>query len=210
MNRPDLEILRKYLIDRGLTQSAMADALGVSQAYIAQLLTGKKGFGRKTAEKFYNLFGINPSWLLTGDGQMITREVQNDVESLPLIPIDAMAGYLTGTSNAYMEYDCERFVVPVFRGADFLIRVQGDSMEPKYFSGDIIACQRVPLDRLWFQWGKTYVLDTVQGALIKRMEPSDHDGCVCIHSENPKYKPFDLPTDEINGVALVKGVIRVE
>ena len=83
-------------------------------------------------------------------------------------------------------------------------------MTPKFESGDIVACKRVPLDRLWFQWGKVYVIDTDQGALIKRMEPSEQEGCVSIHSENKKYKPFDLPTEEIYGVALVVGVIRVE
>jgi phage repressor protein C with HTH and peptisase S24 domain len=109
-----------------------------------------------------------------------------------------------------MDYECERFVVPIFRGAEFLIRVQGDSMMPRYMPGDIVACKRVPLDKLWFQWGKTYIVDTRQGALIKRLEPSSADGCVSIHSENEAYKPFDLPTDEINGVALVVGLIRVE
>jgi hypothetical protein len=83
-------------------------------------------------------------------------------------------------------------------------------MMPRYLSGDIVACKRVPLDRLWFQWGKTYLIDTMQGALIKRIEPSDQEGCISIHSNNTIYKPFDLPVNEINGVALVVGVIRVE
>lgn len=83
-------------------------------------------------------------------------------------------------------------------------------MMPKYVSGDIVACQCVPLDRLWFQWGKAYVLDTRQGALVKRIEPSTNKECVSIHSENPKYKPFDLHIAEISGIALVKGIIRVE
>jgi phage repressor protein C with HTH and peptisase S24 domain len=120
-----------------------------------------------------------------------------------------MAGFLAGNDSSIMEYECERYVIPVFRGAEFLVRVEGDSMTPSYMSGDIVACRTVPLDRLWFQWGKTYVIHTVQGILIKRMEPSEKDGFVRIESDNPKYKPFDLPVSEINGVALVMGMLRV-
>ena len=158
---------------------------------------------------------LNVDWLLTGEGEMLKSDgkiqpTTDNAMELPLIPINAMAGALTGTDISFMEYDCEKYIVPIFKGAEFLIRVQGDSMFPKYASGDIVACKRVPLDRLWFQWGKTYVIDTRQGALVKRLEPSECDGCISIHSENPKYKPFDLDVEEINGVALVVGTIRAE
>ena len=133
-----------------------------------------------------------------------------DTMSLPLIPIDAMAGALVGSSDMIMDYDCERYIVPIFKGANFLIRVQGDSMMPRYIPGDIVACKRVTMDRLWFQWGKCYVLDTRQGALLKRIEPSDQEGFVQICSDNSAYKPFALPIEEINGVALVVGTIRVD
>lgn len=206
--------LANFFKDKGLSQKEVAEMMGTSSAYINAVLNNRKDIGKKQAEKMENLFGLSSSWLLTGNGEMLrtnnTPFGHIDNEGLPLIPIEAMAGALTGTDVSFMEYDCEKYVVPIFRGAEFLIRVQGDSMIPKYSSGDIVACQRVPLDKLWFQWGKTYVIDTRQGALIKRIEPSDKDGFVSIHSENERYKPFDLPVEEINGVALVCGIIRVE
>ena len=130
-------------------------------------------------------------------------------EGIPLIPIEAMAGALT-SEQTVLEYECERYVVPMFKGADFLIPVKGSSMYPKYSSGDIVACQRVSMSDLFFQWNKVYVIDTNQGALIKRIKPGSDKDHVLIVSDNEKYDPFELPFSAIHAVALVIGVIRLE
>nr|DAF62154.1 MAG TPA: LexA-like protein [Myoviridae sp. ctt8G1] len=120
-----------------------------------------------------------------------------------------MAGALSGEQTV-LEYECERYVVPAFKGADFLIPVKGSSMYPKYSSGDIVACRRVPMSSLFFQWNKEYVIDTDQGALIKRIKPGSDKEHVLIVSDNEKYDPFELPIASIYAVALVIGVIRLE
>ena len=130
-------------------------------------------------------------------------------KGIPLIPVEAMAGALT-SEQTVLEYECERYVVPIFNGADFLIPVKGSSMYPKYSSGDIVACKRIPMDRLFFQWNKVYVIDTVQGPLIKRIKQSTDPSSVLIVSDNPNYDPFELPLSDIRAVALVIGVIRLE
>lgn len=130
-------------------------------------------------------------------------------EGIPLIPIEAMAGALT-SEQTILEYECERYVIPMFKGADFLIPVKGFSMHPKYNSGDIVACQRVPMSDLFFQWNKVYVIDTTQGALIKRIKPGSDKEHISIVSDNPDYDPFELHLSAIHAVALVIGVIRLE
>ena len=120
-----------------------------------------------------------------------------------------MAGALTD-EQAVLEYECERYVVPIFKGADFLISVRGSSMYPKYSSGDIVVCKRIPMTDLFFQWNKVYVLDTKQGALIKRIKPGKDQKHVLIVSDNEKYEPFELPYTALNAVAIVIGVIRLE
>lgn len=133
----------------------------------------------------------------------------NSNEGIPLIPLSAMAGALTGDTSI-MEYECERYVIPAFKGADFLIQVKGDSMQPTYYSGDLVACQRVPMDDLFFQWNKTYVLDTKQGALIKRIMPGSDNNHIMIVSDNVNYPPFELSKDQFHGIALVRGLVRLE
>lgn len=115
---------------------------------------------------------LNGDWLLTGKGDMLKNETtlpaqnassavisdgkdarkisktqlkkaDNSTKGIPLIPLHAMAGVLRGEISV-LEYECEQYVVPAFKGADFLIPVKGNSMFPTYQSGDIVACQRPP------------------------------------------------------------------
>lgn len=168
---------------------------------------------------------INMDWLFTGEGDMLKspntpvddrpKEPAHHVaegshEGIPLIPLSAMAGAFTGEDNGVMEYECERYVIPAFKGADFLIQVKGDSMQPTYYSGDLVACQRIPLNDLFFQWNKTYVLDTLQGPLIKRIRRGSDDEHVLIVSDNANYEPFELSKSQFHGVALVRGLVRLE
>lgn len=44
--------------------------------------------------------------------------------------------------------------------------IKGDSMSPRYESGDEIACRKIDQAR-FVQWGKPHVLDTTQGIIIK-------------------------------------------
>ncbi len=128
---------------------------------------------------------------------------------IPLIPVEAIAGVLSGNSTAVMEYECDRYDIPMFRGADFMIYVSGDSMQPKYFSGDLVACKRLPVDT-FFQWNKVYVIDSEQGVIIKRIRPGSDSRHVVLVSENVAYAPFELPLEKIYSIALVIGVVRAE
>ena len=190
----------------GLSQKAFERKAGLSNGYINNI---SKGIGAEKLQKILSTFPqLNEGWLISGEGEMLkdaSPAMQPDTNGIPLIPVNAVGGVLSGVSDSFLEYDCERYIVPQFSGADFLIRVVGDSMMPKYIPGDIVACKRVT-DRIWFQWGKTYVVDTRQGVLIKRIEPSDNEGCITLRSENDNYKPFDLPADELHGVAIVGGL----
>ena len=143
------------------------------------------------------------------DVSPVAVHTDNPKEGIPLIPINAMAGAMMGEQTV-MDYECERYVVPLFKGAEFLIQVKGSSMYPKYSSGDVVACKRVPMTDLFFQWNKVYVLDTNQGALIKRIKRGSDADHILIVSDNEAYEPFELPLRCVNNVAIVIGVIRLE
>ena len=159
---------------------------------------------------------INMNWFLTGKGQMTTTLTLSEPpaayltlpDSIPLIPVEAMAGFGTAATTI-LEMDCERFVVPTFKGADFLIQVKGSSMEPKYNSGDIVACRKLSLRDAFFQWGKVYVLDTEQGALIKRIKKGVDKDHILVVSDNLEYDPFELHLSKMNAIAIVMGLIRL-
>lgn len=133
-------------------------------------------------------------------------------KGIPLIPMDAVAGFpADGSGSTYLE-DCERYVIPEFeyKGADFLIRVSGDSMVPLYYSGDLLACHKIT-DIRFFQWGTIYVLETSQGTIVKRVQESaEHADCILCVSENSEiHKPFLLPRDDIRSLSTIVGLVRL-
>ena len=143
---------------------------------------------------------------------MIKRENppidSRNVGGIPLIPNDAFAGY--GTYQ-YQDLPIEEFYqIREFGNASFLLRVSGDSMSPRYHSGDLVACKKVEELTYW-QWHHIYAICTKnQGIIIKRVEKSDKPESVTCVSENPAYDAFELNKQEIASVALVLGGVVME
>lgn len=208
---------------------SFADTLGISKREFYTLinvsrgtLESKTGITEDVVNKFIKAFpDINTEWLIKGIGtpkrtiKENTKHFATDVTKsesgvgIPLIPIEAMAGLFAG-SQTVMLSECERYIVPSFRNADFLIAVRGDSMQPHYFSGDLVACKMLSLADIFFQWGKVYVIDTEQGALIKKIEQGSTPESILLVSANPAYKPFEISRSSIYHIAIVQGVIREE
>lgn len=182
---------------------------------------------------------VNPEWLLTGRGSMLKSKspldditplgepqssfkdtkisdkqeinIRKTSKGIPLIPLEAVAGFPAADSEGVYLGDCEHYSIPEFeaKGANFLIRVSGDSMMPLYNNGDIIACRKIR-DILFFQWGSIYVLDTSQGTLVKRIEECEKDDdCILCVSENPRFKPFQLPKSDIRSLSIIIGLVRL-
>lgn len=137
--------------------------------------------------------------------------IEDPINGIPLIPIDAIAGFGVGDMSV-MEYEVSRYVVPEFEElhVEFMIRVKGSSMYPKYNSGDLVACKRLVLNDIFFQWNKVYVLDTEQGALIKRVKKGKDQSHILLVSDNAAYDPFELSIEKVRAIAIVLGVIRLE
>ncbi|MEH0007614.1 MAG: LexA family transcriptional regulator [Flavobacteriales bacterium] len=129
---------------------------------------------------------------------------------IPLIPVEAVVSW--GTADFQLpEHKTQSYLVPDFDGSkvDFMIRVKDNSMSPEYRSGDAVACKKLPL-HTFFQWNRVYVLDTIQGTMVKRIRKSELESHIECVSDNANYEPFDLRLEEIHALAIVRGVIRFE
>lgn len=159
---------------------------------------------------------LNVNWLLGIEDEMLrgTSESNDGVgPTIPLLPFSAVAGSLSENIPVGTTEIIDRYVIPDFsaRGADYAIRVDGDSMWPKYANGDILAI-RILREVTFFQWGKVYCLATNQGCVIKRLfpDPNDKDGIIC-HSENTEnYPDYAIKKTDIYGVAIVVGHAGIE
>ena len=198
------------------TDSEFAEFLGVKQPTIS---TWRK---RNTID--YDLIitkcnNIDANWLLTGEGEMLKSEntstetsKEESVKGIPLVNATAIGGYGNNVFS-FEERDVkDYYVIPKFKHkqVDFMIEVEGSSMYPKYNSGDVVAC-RIIKERNFIQWNKTHVIATrEQGIIIKRIKPSDAPNSLLMVSDNESYDPFNVPEEEIEGLAIVVGVIRLE
>lgn len=199
--------LKEYFENKGITQSEIAEKLGVSKAYVNALFTGKRAFGKKQAEAWVNLFGLSASWLLTGEGDMLTGDqttqssTESDIHLIPLLPVSAQGGSLNDFVVSIKESSCEKIISPI-KGADYAMSVSGESMAPEYPSGSQILIKRID-EKAFIDWGRVYVLDTCNGTVIKRLFPSETADKVLCKSINPEFPPFEVSLSDVYAVYRV-------
>lgn len=220
MGASTTERLVEYMTYRGINNNALTVAAELSVGQIGKAISKNSGINSSSIEKILHAYPeINAEWLLTGIGNMIKGSnepviVKSDErKGIPLIPIEAMAGYGRGDSQV-MQYDLSSgYNIPELegKGVEYLIRVSGSSMYPKYSNGDLLACKPLK-DLSFFQWGKPYVLDTEQGAIVKRLFQCDDNNeyLECVSDNKTHYPPFKIPKTSVRAVAIVVGVIRLE
>ena len=209
-----LERIKQYIDYKSISVAAFEKSIGMSNASFGKCLKKGGAIGTDKLENILSVYpDISPNWLLTGNGDMLRNTTEltptKDGTGIPLIPVEAMAGCFTGSQTVLLQ-ECDHYVVPAFKNADFLIYVRGDSMQPRYYSGDMVACKMLSPTDLFFQWGKVYVLDTDQGALIKKVEQGTDDETITLVSENENYKPFQIPRRAVYHIAIVMGLIPTE
>ncbi|WP_036894030.1 S24 family peptidase [Prevotella sp. S7-1-8] len=208
-----LSRIQAFVAQESITIGALERKIGASKGVLSRAIKNDTDIQAKWLSIIVENYPLlSGTWLLTGKGSMYKEDSlipTNSSDGIPLIPTEAMAGLFAG-SQTVMLSECERFIVPSFRNADFLITVRGDSMQPHYFSGDLVACKMLSLTDIFFQWGKVYVIDTEQGALIKKIEQGSTPESILLVSANPAYKPFEISRSSIYHIAIVQGVIREE
>lgn len=166
------------------TQGDFATLLGISERSLSAAKNGKEGY-------------LTDSLIARIKTYMESRTDGDKADYLPILPTEAMAGTLGDFALAVQEYECERMVSPI-KGADFAIKIQGDSMSPEYPSGSMLLIKKVN-EKAFIEWGKVYVLDTDNGAVIKQIRRTDRENVVECVSLNPAFQPFTVDTSYIKG-----------
>lgn len=132
--------------------------------------------------------------------------------AIPLVSEKAAGGFGSEHFSIKERDVLAYYVIPKFRylDVDFMIEVIGDSMIPKFYPGDIIACSTINHSR-YIEWNKCHLIATVdRGLIVKRVMPGSDKDCLMAISDNKDYPPFDIPKDEITGMARIVGVIHLE
>ncbi|WP_454986252.1 S24 family peptidase [Capnocytophaga bilenii] len=134
------------------------------------------------------------------------------------IPKGRITGYYYPEVNASAGFDLTTFnneetrvpiFIPNFGSNVIFINVYGDSMYPKYKSGDMIGIKSVEFPYIVF--GHPYVVVFDNGDTnIKYVQKGSDEHHVILASENPKYEPREYPLSIIRCFFTVKGSFNKE
>lgn len=224
---------------KGISVRSFEAQAGITQGVLSNAIKKGSDISSNNLSKIIDTYDeFNAHWLLTGDGEMLKGEtagippasppVVTTHEDLELPTTDEFE-YVNNDNGgripvvhelAFATIDPEDpgkikaddvYYIKEFRNADFLMRMQGDYMAPKYRSGDLLACRNVKED-CFYQWGRIYALLTChQGLVIGRVyEHFQNTIFVTVKPINPDYPEWVVPIDEIARIALVIGSISFD
>jgi phage repressor protein C with HTH and peptisase S24 domain len=171
-----------------LSQLELADKIGVTQPMVNYWETGEKPVSFNKAQLLRDVLGLN----------------EPPRKLIPYYPnVTASAGLNNLTENSGV--DVEFFDIPNI-DADKFINVFGDSMYPKYCSGEIIGIKEIEKDYVMF--GQAYVLAMKNGeAYIKFIKAGKDENHWTLANENKHYEPREFHLDKIVKVFIIKAVI---
>ena len=167
--------------------------------------------------------GINPQWLITGEGDMILKDVtvhelDNKQElvknkGVPFYNLDVTGSVLETFSD--IQEKPEYFIdYKPFNDCIAYFPIYGNSMYPKYASGEIVAVKALNnFDTI--QWGEAHLVITNANANNMRTIKLVHQHCesdkVILKSRNPNYNgEMIIDKKNIVNLFIIKGKITRE
>ena len=212
--------IKDHFAELGMSQSEVAEVLGVQQAAVSNQLNGRP-FGKNSAAKWSSAFGFRVNWLLTGEGAMFEDggatareynleehpELSHD-DDIPVIParlfrapdIDTYE-YVINSPNV------ERLPpVPHFQKHDMFATCPGDAMSPRICRGYLLALRKMPLD-VPIVNGEIYVVDTRSNGMFLRRIVDNGDTVTFIAENQQDFPDFDVPHSDIITIFRVVGVL---
>ncbi|MCH7397210.1 LexA family transcriptional regulator [Belliella sp. DSM 107340] len=218
--------LRHLRTSQNITQSELAEKLGVQRTMISAYEDGRSEPKLLALKVISELFGVSMDELLYHDIQEKGRKAvqsrdtkiltiavdESDRESITMVGQKASAGYLNGFADPdYME-SLPQFRLPNLASNQSYraFEIAGDSMLPMV-PGTLIVGGYV--DQLRdIKSGKTYVLVTAsEGVVYKRVfNYLEENGKLFLVSDNEHYKPYEVKGEDILEVWEAKAFISTD
>lgn len=144
--------------------------------------------------------------VLNIDAEYKTKELDNKEDPTGFYYPDIYAS--AGLETEMVNDELKRIPVNIpnwEKGVEF-INVYGDSMYPKYCSGEIIGIKEVQPEYL--NYGYAYVVIFNDGQVfLKYINPGSDKDHWLLSSENPKHPPKEYHLSLIKKIFIIKGVI---
>jgi transcriptional regulator with XRE-family HTH domain len=182
--------------EKGLSQQQFADYIGITREMVGQIERRQKKISKATA--------ILINEFLKKDKKV----TENSNHLVPYYDVAVSAGLMLGINGDKIKPDAE-ISVPGLNDCDLAVNVWGDSMYPKYCSGEIVVCKSVPLDAhlSYVRFGEAYVIICDDGPVVKYIKKGEDEHHLCFESENKHFESYQIQKSRIQKLYLIKGVI---
>lgn len=199
--------LKEKLQAAGINLAELSRKMGYKTDQNLHSVLGAKEMSSGVIERMAAATGKPISWFYGKDEESAPLS-QVEPDTVPLLPIFAQAGHLTGWSEGVEEAKCERVISPV-KDIDMAVHVYGESMYPDIPNGSVVYVRRVS-GRI-IDWGRAYILDTVDGPVLKYLTPGADEEHIRCQSANhdPKFAPFEVLKEDILGMYKVVMCMRM-
>lgn len=213
----------KYIMQlKHLSQRQLAQLLRMDPSNLSKSMNGKLPFSESLINKMVVDLGISKAWLRDGVGvpfekgstakdilldEPIEMEVVHD--GTPVFDIDVTAGCRSLTT-LFGEINPVGYInIPGISSDANIVKVRGDSMEPRINNGGYVAIRPIRDKRNLF-WGQIYVVELEEFRMVKYLRRHPDPQMVILHSENPHYDDMEVERADIRALYLVEAIVNCE
>lgn len=204
------DIFKQLIQNKGVTVYQISKDTGISESLMSHWKSGRQLPKYDSLKILADYFNVSGDFLLGRTDEMPKQvekqesQVVKEPTKSRIIPL-YMTGASAGTGNWLSDdMPVEWMTIPktsLTEQADFMLKVRGDSMQPKFFDNDVLLIKKSPsiLEGeigIFILNGDSYVKQMGKGELI---------------SLNPAYKPIKLAEyDDIRCAGKVIGTVDFE
>lgn len=192
------------------SQSFIAGKLFISQAAYSLIENSQNGIVADHIIRLSQIYNVPTDYILTGNKLLI--KISPDNGFVPLVKVEAQAGFLRNFGQRHQFDDLEWYRIPGFEGEEKqkLFEVEGKSMIPTVLPGDIVICQtHSHLENVLD--GSVVVVVTRKNVFIKRLYLDRNPDYFILKSDNPEEgeEPLErkIRKADVNELMLIKGKI---
>lgn len=215
------EKMKFFLKTKKITQTYLAEQLGIKPAQVNNFISGRERLGLKNAQKVATILGIDPLWLMTQGEQGIapdedappTQVANDDIINIPILSPDAAGGFRPNDHADIDQYTIGTmpFNRQIAHTGDVVIPVYGDSMTPKYPAGSYILIRPIEAWREYIELGRSYVLELADWRRIIKIVRKGSDAThYTLDSYNVDYESNEVAISFINNMWLVVASVNRE
>jgi phage repressor protein C with HTH and peptisase S24 domain len=218
-----MEVLDTLKKTKGLSMYQIAQKIDYLPQSFSRVRSGGQNLPSRIIHKICEIYGINKAYIYTGEfpifldikkAKVVAKAAGKEIEKkaspimVPYYDAHLSAGMMKKFGDNVIN-PSYFITIPYFVECSLALRVSGDSMYPKYRSGDIVVCKHIQ-DRSTIMHGEPYVVITPDYCVVKYVDPHHSDKSkLVLRSENPKFKPTEIHKKEVLQMYIIKGKIEI-